>query len=275
MSRRNSRAAKAARRKTRAGRPVPPQRLQELARQSSCPDCNSEVVLLHRTGGDEWDWITEIRHDDGCPQLAWRERTGAGPSFALFSQDGSPVPGETAAKFMQAMHERGLVPGRVALSQDGRVPPAPGWREREEIERAVTAGREDRNELFDALAGPMTAAGYTTISETGRTVHGTVLTKWMESICPDGMTMPHCEHAEPVGMPLLLSTDDPQPMIRCPACMPGALTPADDGICHLCGRESRHFREFVVKGTGQLIVTGNACRECFADLQRGRPVQAP
>ena len=76
MRRRNSRPGKAGRRADREQHREPPRRLQELARQSACPDCSSEVVLLHRRGGDEWDWLTEIRHDAQCPQLAWRERTG-------------------------------------------------------------------------------------------------------------------------------------------------------------------------------------------------------
>jgi hypothetical protein len=73
----------------------------------------------------------------------------------------------------------------------------------------------------------------------------------------------------------VLCTDDPEPMVRCLRCvqvMTAAL--ADDRICHLCGRESALFREFTVQGSGQLIFTGNACPECFTDIQRGRPIPA-
>jgi hypothetical protein len=123
-------------RRTRRPPARPPARLQELARQSECPDCNSEVVLLHRRGGDEWDWVAEVRHDSDCPQLAWRERTGAGPSIALVSRDGSPLPPEAAAKVMTLLAGQGLIPGRV-VATGGSMPPAPGWEEREQIERAV------------------------------------------------------------------------------------------------------------------------------------------
>jgi hypothetical protein len=266
----------------KARRPLPPrqppQRLQEMARQSACPDCSSEVVLLHQRGGDGWDWMCEVRHDDGCPQLAWRERTGAGPSFALIGRDGSQVPPEAVSKMMALLTEHGLVPGRVAVSASGEMPPAPGWQEREAIEQAVARMRKQptpgsRNALFGSLADKATAAGYTTHRNPGRTFDGTVLAKWMRSICPDGMTMPHCEHAVP-GQPALLSTDDPHPMIRCGPCMLALAGMADDRVCHLCGREPDGFREFMVEGTGQLVITGNACRECFADIFRGRPSPA-
>jgi hypothetical protein len=131
------------------------------------------------------------------------------------------------------------------------------------------------NAFFDRVTRSALAFGGYTLSQVeGRTVHGTVLTKWMRSICPDGITVPHCEHAEPVGMPLLLSTDDPHPMIRCPGCMQHLAGMAGDRVCHLCGREPETFREFTVQGTGQLVITGNACRECFADIFRGRPSPA-
>jgi hypothetical protein len=129
-------------RKTRWPPAQPPQRLQEMARQSACPDCNSEVVLLHRAGGDEWDWVCEVRHDGDCPQLAWRERTGAGPSVSLISKDGGPVPPELAGRLVDLLAGHGLVPGRVAASADGTMPPAPGWAEREAIEQAVNRGRK-------------------------------------------------------------------------------------------------------------------------------------
>jgi sulfur carrier protein ThiS len=142
VSRRNSRRAKASRRTEREQQHrEPPPKLQELARQSECPDCNSEVVLLHRRGGDDWDWFYEIRHDAGCPQLAWRERTGAGPSFMLIGKDGEPVPPEAVARSLEILDEHGLVPGRVAVSTDGSVPPAPSWEERELIEQAVSKMR--------------------------------------------------------------------------------------------------------------------------------------
>ena len=132
-----------------------------------------------------------------------------------------------------------------------------------------------RNPLYDqvsAMAGA--AAGFTQVHAPGRTVRGTVLETWVRSISPDGVTMPHCEHADPDG-PLVLCTDDPDPMARCLPCvavMAAAL--ADDRICHLCGRESAIFREFTVQGSGQMIFTGNACPDCFADIWRGRPSPA-
>jgi hypothetical protein len=129
------------RRKIRKQPPLqPPQRLQELAAEAACPDCNSDVVLVHRAGGDEWDWDCEIRHDGDCPQLAWRERTGAGPSVSLIGKDGGPVPPEAVAGVMELLSEHGLVPGRVAATS-GHMPPAPGWAEREAIEQAVTRMR--------------------------------------------------------------------------------------------------------------------------------------
>jgi hypothetical protein len=132
-----------------------------------------------------------------------------------------------------------------------------------------------RNPFYDRMAATAGAvAGYTQVHTPGRTVHGTVLEKWVYSISPDGLTMPHCEHADPSG-PAVLCTDDPDPKVRCLRCtaaMSAAL--ADDRICHLCGRESDVFREFTVQGTGQLIFTGNACRECFTDIRRGRPSPA-
>jgi hypothetical protein len=120
--------------------PQPPQRLQELAAESACPDCNSDVVLVHRAGGGEWDWDCEVRHDAGCPQLAWRERTGAGPSVALIGKDGGSVPPETVAQVMELLSDHGLVPGRVAATS-GHLPPAPGWVEREAIEQEITRRR--------------------------------------------------------------------------------------------------------------------------------------
>ncbi|HTX28859.1 MAG TPA: hypothetical protein VME19_17790 [Streptosporangiaceae bacterium] len=142
MSRRNSRRAKAGRRAQRSQpQRVPPPELQELARLSACPDCDSDVVLLHRRGGDDCDWYAEIRHDHECPQR--RQRTGAGPSIMVAGKDGQPVPAETVARVMQVMDECDLVPGRIAVSTDGRVPPAPSWQEREAIERAVREMRGD------------------------------------------------------------------------------------------------------------------------------------
>jgi sulfur carrier protein ThiS len=142
MSRRNTRPGKAGRHAQREHQHLePPQRLQDLARQSACPDCNSEVVLLHRRGGDDWDWSMETRHDDECPQLQWRQRTGAGPSIAVVSKDGGPVPPELFTQIAQLLDENGLVPGRIAASADGTVPPAPSWQERELIEQAVRGMR--------------------------------------------------------------------------------------------------------------------------------------
>jgi hypothetical protein len=82
--------------------------------------------------------------------------------------------------------------------------------------------------------------------------------------------MPDCGHAIP-GMPAALCTDDPEPMVRCTRCMTSLRGLGDDGICHLCGRTSTVFREFIVKGTGQLVILGSACPQCFADIRRGRP----
>jgi hypothetical protein len=129
----------------------------------------------------------------------------------------------------------------------------------------------ERNALFSQLAAMAGVHGYTLSHQSGRTSYGTVLTKWMESISPDGRVMPHCGHAIP-GQPAMLSTDDPDPKIRCLTCALDLLgVGMDDRICHLCGRESATFREFSVEGTGQLVITGNACRACFADIFRGRP----
>jgi hypothetical protein len=92
----------------------------------------------------------------------------------------------------------------------------------------------------------------------------------MLSICPDGMTLPHCTHAVP-GQPATLCTDDPDPKVRCGRCMLALVGLADDRICHLCSRESATFREFTVAMNHELVITGNACPDCFADIQRGRP----
>lgn len=126
------------------------------------------------------------------------------------------------------------------------------------------------NALFSRLAAVSGAHGWTTSHQPGRTAYGTVLSRWAESVSPDGVTMPDCGHAVP-GQPALLSTDDPDAKIRCLPCVTALAGLPDDGICHLCGRESGIFREFTVQGTGQLVITGHACRECFADIFRGRP----
>src|SRR5947209_3474441 len=80
--------------------------------------------------------------------------------------------------------------------------------------------RGPRNQFFNRLQAATLAYGdgYTARAVTGRTLHGTVLDRWMRSICPDGKTMPHCEHADP-RQPAVLCTDDPHPMIRCARCM--------------------------------------------------------
>lgn len=144
MSRRNSRDGKASRRDQRGQQRLePPPQLQELARGSACPDCSSEVVLLHRRGGDDWDWSCQVRHDDQCPQLAWRQRTGTGQSLALIGKDGAPVPPELAERALELMAEHGMLPARITASTDGTAPPAPSWSEREHIERAVSQMRGD------------------------------------------------------------------------------------------------------------------------------------
>lgn len=131
--------------------------------------------------------------------------------------------------------------------------------------------KAQRNELFSRTTA-MTMAhgkGYTLREMTGRTIHGTVLTDWMRSIATDGV-MPDCGHAVP-WLPAVLCTDDPDPMIRCGVCMQALRSIGDDRICHLCQRPSEIFREFTIEGTGQLVIVGNACEECFADIFRGRP----
>ncbi len=128
-----------------------------------------------------------------------------------------------------------------------------------------------RNALFDALTTQVLAHGhYTVKDDPGRTQRGTVLEAWMYSISPDGI-LPHCAHAVP-GQPTMLCTDDPDPKVRCARCMQALRGLADDGICHLCGKASGTFREFTFAALHELVIIGNACDECFADMWRGRPV---
>jgi hypothetical protein len=130
-----------------------------------------------------------------------------------------------------------------------------------------------RNEFFAQVAPPLKAAGFTHTVDPRRTLAGTVLSSWLRSVSDGFGTLPACPHAAP-GTPAMLHTDDPDPRVRCRECaqvMAGAL--ADDGTCHLCGErpEPNVFREFVVEGAWQLVIVGNACRTCYADLERGRP----
>ena len=143
MSKRNSRDGKARRAERQERQLEPPPHIKKMAEQSQCPDCDSEVVLLHRRGDDDETWFCEIHHDTECPQLAWRERTGAGPSFMLAGKDGEPLPPESVTRSLEILAEHGLVPGRIAASTDGSVPPAPSWEERELIEQAVREMRGD------------------------------------------------------------------------------------------------------------------------------------
>lgn len=116
------------------GRRVPPQRLQELAAQAACPDCDSEVVLLHQAGGGEWDWRMECRHDAECPQYQWRQRSGAKPTLILLSKDGTPLPPALIAEAAEAVAADGTVT-RVAFPDAGDSV-APSWREREFMDKA-------------------------------------------------------------------------------------------------------------------------------------------
>jgi hypothetical protein len=117
----------------------------------------------------------------------------------------------------------------------------------------------------------MLTAGATVIDDYSHTLIGTVLDQWVRSLCPDGRTVPRCEHVT-FGMPAVLSTDDPDPRIRCGRCAQAAVVEfVDDSVCHLCGQESPIFTEFVTAARGQLVITGNACPACLADIRRGRP----
>lgn len=135
--------------------------------------------------------------------------------------------------------------------------------------RQAAAGRPARNKLFAGMTDCAVTAGWEIWNKPGRTLYGTVLADWLRSICQDGV-LPHCPHAVP-GQPALLHVDDPEPMARCGACMWELLAMTDDRTCHLCGSRPETFREFMAQGTGQLVICGNVCLACFADISAGRP----
>ena len=132
----------------------------------------------------------------------------------------------------------------------------------------------DGNWLFRRIEAQGVAAGKVSVNTTGRTVMGTVLSKWMESISsPEGI-LPHCQHVHP-GMASILCTDDPNPMVHCGRCaeIMFARLSADHNkhLCYLCGNESDLFTDFAVECTWNLVILGWACPSCYSDIRRGRP----
>lgn len=133
----------------------------------------------------------------------------------------------------------------------------------------TTTRREPRNVIFAAIEAPMIASGYTLTDAPGSTITGTRLDQWLRSLTTNG-ALPSCAHSRP-GVPSMLHTDDPDPMIRCVPCVAELLPLPDDGVCHICGQPSATFREFAVAARHQLVVAGNACRDCYRDMAPGRP----
>lgn len=93
---------------------------------------------------------------------------------------------------------------------------------------------------------------------------GTALHCWLESIADDRGAIPHCGHAVE-GRPAVIIVDDDQPVIRCKLCMACHKPPADDGICHLCGRESVYFTAFICN-LGPLTIMGHCCPSCEPEM---------
>ena len=123
-------------------------------------------------------------------------------------------------------------------------------------------------------AASVATLGMTETVAHGRTVLGTVLDGWIRGITLDGGGLSACGHfgRGDTSSPKFLSADDPRPMVRCWPCAEKMLAGlADDGICHLCGRESAIFNEFACMAKGGLVIQGNACPACIADIRRARP----
>jgi len=101
MSRRNSRAAKAARRKQRA-----------VMLEPDCPDCGSIVTpLLPAKDGSP---MRAIRHEPDCPRVQEHERTGDGLWLTVTDDDGRQVLGADdqpppSAAVIDVLVDRGIL----------------------------------------------------------------------------------------------------------------------------------------------------------------------
>jgi hypothetical protein len=93
---------------------------------------------------------------------------------------------------------------------------------------------------------------------------GTPLHRWLDSIADDRGAVPNCGHAVQ-GKPAVIVVDDDHPVIRCVQCSIGYEHPADDGICHLCGRASVYFTAFICN-LGPLTIMGHCCPACEPEM---------
>ena len=105
----------------------PPDHVLDAFAQQQCPDCDSELTVYRRDG----IWQCSVAHDDGCPQLAWRERHGATSSVLLAAEPGKAVTPDAVKVVTDALLDRPGVVG-VRVSDHSSL----SWQERQQIDEA-------------------------------------------------------------------------------------------------------------------------------------------
>lgn len=108
---------------------TPPAHIRAALAGQECPDCNSKITTRWRGGA----WQSDIAHDDGCIQLAWRQRHGATRSVAIVPEPGRTLSADLVAEVAGIVAEQ---PGVVGLRVSGRV--ALSRSERERIDEVLS-----------------------------------------------------------------------------------------------------------------------------------------
>lgn len=106
----------------------PPAHILAAFRKQECPDCNASLTVRWRGG----IWQGSIAHDDGCVQLAWRERHGATSTAMIVADPGHAIPAGLVPEVAGLIGEQ---PGVVGVRVSDRA--ALSRRERERIDEAI------------------------------------------------------------------------------------------------------------------------------------------
>jgi hypothetical protein len=106
----------------------PPAHILAALAEQECPDCNSEITVRRQDG----TWRGAIAHDDGCIQLAWRQRHGATSTAVIVADPGRTVPADLVAEVAGIV---GKQPGVVGVRISDRA--ALSGSERQRIDEAM------------------------------------------------------------------------------------------------------------------------------------------
>jgi ribosomal protein L37AE/L43A len=108
-----------------------PDHVRAAFASQKCPDCDSGTTDVRRRDGI---WQADISHDDGCVQLAWRERHGALTTYAITTgEPGKTVPADLVGEVAGILADQ---PGCVGVRVSDQV--ALSRSERERIDEALS-----------------------------------------------------------------------------------------------------------------------------------------